>query len=40
MATGIETFIDVGPGKVLSRLVKRISQTATVIEAEHESVHA
>jgi [acyl-carrier-protein] S-malonyltransferase len=32
---GINTFIEVGPGKVLSRLVKRIDKSAEVMSTDN-----
>ena len=33
---GVDTFIEMGPGKVLSGLVKKISRTATVYSVSDE----
>jgi len=33
---GVDTFVEVGPGKVLSGLIKRIAQDATLLHAEDE----
>jgi len=34
IAAGVRTFIEVGPGKVLSGLVKRIDSEATIISID------
>jgi [acyl-carrier-protein] S-malonyltransferase len=34
MASGVTTFVEVGPGRVLTGLIKRISPDAEVIPAD------
>jgi [acyl-carrier-protein] S-malonyltransferase len=34
LARGVDTFVEIGPGKVLSGLVRKIERSATVISVE------
>jgi (acyl-carrier-protein) S-malonyltransferase len=34
VAAGVDTFIEVGPGKVLTNLIKRIAPDATTVALE------
>ncbi len=40
IALGVDTFIEVGPGKVLSSFIKKIDKTVTILNVENEKTLA
>jgi [acyl-carrier-protein] S-malonyltransferase len=38
-AAGVTTFVEVGPGKVLSGLIKRIAPEAEILSADDPATH-